>query len=126
MKFPPKIVYIAGSISTNKSGQPSTKEDRADNVEAGRLAGIEVWKLGAVAIVPHLNSLTMWEDGHVPGSDVYLGDLEILGRCDAMLVLPGWQKSRGVNYEVAWAKHKDIPIFGTLPELENWLNGKSL
>ena len=121
MIFPIKVIYVAGLISSNADGSKASAEQREDNIEAGRVAGAAVWKAGAVALVPHLNSLGMYEKELISAEQIYLGDLAILQRCDAVLVLPGWEKSQGCNYEVAWAKHKEIPIFGTLPELEKWL-----
>jgi hypothetical protein len=117
MKFPIKLVYVAGPISA------PTPELREANVKMGDVMGLEVWRIGAVAVVPHLNSPTHYE-GAVSVSDIYLGDLEILGRCDAMLRLPGWEKSRGVQYETAWANFLKIPIFDTLHQLAEWIHKK--
>jgi len=114
--FPIKLVYVAGPINA------ATAEEVAVNIDRGRQAGVEIWQLGAVAVVPHLNTLNMYSHDHVPKADIYLGDLEILKRCDAMLLLDGWESYQGVNYEVAWAKHRKIPIFHDLDELRKWLN----
>lgn len=115
MKFPLRIVYVAGRISA------STDEERRANCEAGRRLGMEVWKAGAIAIVPHLNSMEMVHEGAMSEADVYLGDLEVLGRCDAMIRVPGWEGSRGVDYETAWAMHKALPIFDSIEDLKKWL-----
>jgi hypothetical protein len=115
--FPIKVIYVAGPISA------PTKEGREANIERGRAAGANVYKLGAMPMVPHLNSMGMLEDEKIPVETIYLGDLALLQRCDAVLRLKGWESSQGVNYEVAWARHLKIPIFDDLATLELWLNG---
>ncbi len=112
MILPPKLVYVAGPISA-----PS-KEGIEANIERGRLAGLEVWKLGLIPIIPHLNSLGMYESGSVTAERIYLSDLEILGRCDVVLRLSGWETSRGTCYETAWANFKKIPIFDDIELLK--------
>jgi hypothetical protein len=111
-----KLIYVCGPISAK------TTEERAANVERGRVAGTAVWRLGAVALVPHLNSLGMYEQERIPAADIYLGDLVILERCDAMLRLEGWEASYGCGLETAWSQFKQIPIFDSLNELKVWLN----
>lgn len=115
MKFPPRLVYVAGAIGAD------SKEKRHENIDKGQQAGIEIWKMGGIPIVPHLNSLGATDAG-VELSAIYLGDLEILSACHVMYRIPGWEKSRGVNYETAWANHNGIPIFDTLESLKDYLN----
>lgn len=115
MRFPLKVVWVAGRISA------SSAAERSANVEAGRRLGMDVWRAGAVALVPHLNSMNMVDEGAMSEAEVYLGDLEMLGRCDAMIRVPGWEGSRGVAYETAWAAHLGLPIFNSICDLEGWL-----
>ena len=46
------------------------------------------------------------------GFDVYQYDLNILRRCQAMVVvmIDGWRESKGVNLEVRFANDHDIPV----------------
>lgn len=118
MRFPVRLVYVCGPITAK------TKEQRDANIETGRAVGFDVWRLGAMAIVPHLNSLSMFERG-VDGAAIYLGDLELMKRCDAVLVLDGWQASFGCNLEVSWANHNGMPVFFDLKGLGAWLGEKS-
>lgn len=43
----------------------------------------------------------------------YESDLQILRRCDAMLVLMlrGWKESSGIKLETRWAGERDIPVY---------------
>lgn len=115
--FPKKVIYVCGPISA------ATHEERDANVQRGYEAGVRIWRTGNVALVPHLNSDGMFEKAHIPAADIYLGDLVLLERCDAMFRLPGWEGSRGCAYETAWATHKNIPVFDSWDELLAWLNG---
>jgi Domain of unknown function (DUF4406) len=112
---PKKVIYVCGPISAK------TKEERDANVANGYEAGVRIWRLGHVALVPHLNSDGMFEKAHIPAADIYLGDLVLLERCNAMFRLPGWENSYGCNYETAWAQHKQIPIFDKWEDLTFWL-----
>ena len=69
--------------------------------------------MGCAVICPHAN--TAWMDGpqnHAneygvvcgPGDSVFLdGDLEILGRCDALVLVGKWNKSEGAKEELRLA-----------------------
>lgn len=110
-----KVVYVAGPITA------STPEEIAGNIEMGRRAGIAIFKMGAYPVVPHLNVPHGIIKEGVTIEQIYLGDLEILSRCDAIFLLPGWQESRGCQYEVAWAAYHDILDFENLADLEEWV-----
>jgi nucleoside 2-deoxyribosyltransferase len=115
MRHPLKIVYVAGPITA------PTPEEVAGNVEVARRAAKEIWRMGAYALVPHLNSPMGLFDGEVTNEEIYLADLEMLERCDAVFLLPNWENSRGANYERAWAEYHTMPIFESLAALEKWL-----
>lgn len=116
MKHLDKVVYIAGPITA------ATPEFEEKNVQRGYDYGLMVWRLGAVAHIPHLNTpgRLMIEAG-ITADDIYNGDLTILDRCDAMLRIPGWENSKGVKLESEFAQHHSIPIFDELIELAKWL-----
>lgn len=46
-----------------------------------------------------------------------LMDLEALAECDGIFLLAGWESSRGVAVEIAFAKCFDIPVYERLTEL---------
>lgn len=45
-------------------------------------------------------------------------DVDAILQCDAMLLLPGWEKSRGASAERSVATWAGIPVFTTVSELE--------
>jgi hypothetical protein len=82
----------------------------------------EVWKLGATCICPHMNSGFLY--GELPEELFLAGCLELLERCDALLLLPSWKKSDGTRDEKLRAIEKRIPIFYDTKMLKIWLEGK--
>jgi hypothetical protein len=98
------IVYVAGPYRAD------TPEGVTKNIENARIVGIDLWERGFTVIVPHLNT-AHFEDDCACEDDEYLrGDLEILARCDAMVVLPGYENSSGTKNEIAFAQERGIPI----------------
>ena len=61
--------------------------------------------------IKEMEILTSWEEWKPY-------DLTMLSLCNQMIVyqLPGWETSRGVQEEIAFAKEKNIPIVEMKPE----------
>ena len=71
----------------------------------------KIWASGHVAICPHLNTLMM-DDPCIPEEYFYEGDEDIIQRCcDAIVMLPGFEKSKGslAERELAWKL--GLPVF---------------
>jgi hypothetical protein len=49
------------------------------------------------------------------------GDIEILRRCDAVMLTPDWQRSSGARAEVDIAESLGMPVFAVLSDLKDWL-----
>lgn len=90
------------------------------NIERARVAAADVWTAGHVAYCPHLN--TAFFDGMLPDIVWLDGNLEILRRCDAVLLLDGWENSSGAIAEKCEAERLRIPVSMSLYELEAELN----
>ena len=110
-----KLVYIAGKYSA-----PSFHETHL-NIWAAREYAMKVWELGAAAICPHLNTYHFEADTKLTQQNFYDGDLEILRRCDAILLIPGWGESKGARMECRFALRHDIPVFHDIESLKGWL-----
>lgn len=111
-----KLVYIAGPY------RAKLQWDLEQNVRAAEAASLDVAKLGAAVYCPHTQSRhlygtideTYWTDAH----------LNVLGRCDAMLVLDGWQRSPGTLGEIRYAADNNIPCFYHIGDLQTWLESR--
>jgi hypothetical protein len=108
-----KVVYIAGPFRG-----PNTWEIE-QNIRRAEALALEVWRLGAACICPHTN--TRFYQGAAPDNIWLEGDLEIVRRCDAVLMTPDWQRSSGARGEYDLAFSLEIPIFFSLYSLSSWV-----
>jgi len=117
-----KVIYVAGPFrAVNPDGSPDMFRVHQNVIRAMAL-GLEVWLRGAVALVPHANT---WCYTGASGlaDQVWLdGDLELVRRCDAVLLTPDWVKSHGAYQEQAVAHSLNLPVFYTLGQLDAWLS----
>ena len=98
------VVYVSGPYRAR------SVNGIAENIMRARTAALRLWKAGSAALCPHLNTAFM--DGACPDETWLEGDIEMLQRCDAMLVLDGWADSAGTCAEIAAASTAGIPTFG--------------
>lgn len=89
------------------------------NVRHAEKMALEVWKRGAVALCPHLNTANF--QGALPDSVWLEGDLELLDRSDALLLSGEWNKSEGCQMELRHAQAKGIPVLISLEDLDRFL-----
>jgi hypothetical protein len=82
-----KVIYIAGPF---RAKTPWLIEQNVRRAEADAL---EVWQLGAAALCPHKN--TQHFQDSAPDSVWIEGTLELLRRCDAVLVGGRYEASSG-------------------------------
>ena len=90
-----KLVFVSGPYRSE------TYEGRQANIERAKEAAIKIWQSGDIAFCPHLNTMNF--DGLVPDDTFLAGDIEILGRCDIIYMLNGWQDSAGSRAEYQYA-----------------------
>lgn len=112
-----KVVYVAGPFR----GPNAWEIER--NIRRAETLALEVWRMGAAVICPHTN--TRFFQG-AADDDVWLkGDLELLSRCDAVLMTPDWGKSSGATAEHLFASQREIPIFYQLLQLKEWIESSA-
>ncbi len=108
-----KLVYVAGPFSADDGWGV------AQNVHRAETAARAVLRLGAMPVTPHSIGARM------AGTETQelwrAGTLALMRRCDAVLVLPGYEKSAGTLGEIEEAKRLRMPLFlpdGDGPEAE--------
>lgn len=75
------------------------------------MVALEYWRKGYAVICPHKNT-ALFDGAEGTTDDTWLeGDLEILGRCDVVVALPGWKGSMGARAEVVEARRQGIPVW---------------
>ena len=110
-----KVVYIAGPY------RAPTAWGIAQNVRAAEEVGLECALLGAMPLIPHTISAHM--HGELDEQFWIEGTLELLRRCDAVVLVPGWTGSEGTRGEIAEATRLALPVLRP-SELEAWLDGE--
>lgn len=108
-----KLVYVAGPY------RAATAWGIECNIQQARDRGAEVVRAGAYPVIPHSN--TSHFDGLAPDAFWLDGTLELMRRCDAVLMCGNWERSSGARAEVAEATRLKLPVFYTLTALGNWL-----
>lgn len=111
------VVYIAGPFRGPNSWEIECNIRRAEEL------ALSAWRAGFAVICPHTN--TRFFQGAGPDAIWLEGDLEILRRCDAVLLTTDWQRSSGARAEVECANSNGIPVFETLADLQRELMGVS-
>ena len=107
-----KVVYIAGPYRGPNSWEIEQNIRRAEEL------ALMCWRLGFATICPHTN--TRFYQGAAP-DDLWLkGDLEIMKRCDAVMLTSNWANSQGAVIEAQVAKENNIPVFDNAIDLMVW------
>lgn len=115
-----RLVYIAGKYTgPTHDGDSYTAITR--NILDARDAAVKVWRAGAAALCPHLNTAHFEIDCSSDAEMYYKGDLEMLRRCDAIFMLPSWEDSTGSHKERDFARLQGIPIFYVMERLMSWI-----
>lgn len=108
-----KVVYVAGPFRGANSWEME------QNIRHAEVLALGVWRLGAAALCPHTN--TRFFQGAADDSVWLDGDIELLRRCDAIIMTDNWMASVGARAEHNYAETWGIPVLYSLAELRKWL-----
>jgi len=99
------LIYVAGRY------RAATRAAVAQNIEQARLLGIDAARLGWYPVIPHCNTAHMEDD--LPHDDDFwlAGTLELMTRCDAVVLVDGWETSEGTAGEIARADQMRLPVY---------------
>jgi hypothetical protein len=107
-----KLVYVAGPFRA-KSAYIEGHQDMfavQENIMRAMKLGLEVARIpGLFPVIPHAN--TMFFTAAAPDAVWLDGDMEMLRRCDAILMTEDWQRSSGARAEHQEAIERGIPIY---------------
>ena len=101
------VIYLATPI------RPKNGQTLEGNLAKAKQIALELWKKGYTVFCPAANSdlPISLADKEVEAERWLNGDIEILTRCDAIVVEPGWDCSVGVKGEISVASTAGIPIY---------------
>jgi nucleoside 2-deoxyribosyltransferase len=111
-----KVIYVAGPF------RAATRWEVEQNVRRAEELALRVWQLGAVGLCVH--SMCRFFEGEAPDETWLDGDLEVLRRCDAVIVARNWSRSTGTRAELEIAHGLNKPIFYDLDKLTLWLESE--
>lgn len=108
-----KKVYIAGAISANN------QFDFMDNARRGITGFKDALLAGYYPFCPHMDFVSLLVDGRpVPLETLYAYSMAWLEASDAVMVVPGWENSKGTKKEIERATELGIPVFYSLKDLK--------
>lgn len=94
------LIYVAGPYAG----------DTARNIEQAAQIAAELWALGHAVICPHTNTANFEKRVNVNFEQWIAGDLNMIARCDAVVLTPDWAGSPGVLIEKNYAEALGIPV----------------
>ena len=102
----PTLIYLASPYA-----HPSSIVREA-RLEAVRYVCGQMVNEGKIVMSPLVYLGELAYKGVHPPQGWYAFDLQLLARCDELVVLqlPGWEDSRGVLVEIAGAQTKGLPV----------------
>lgn len=105
-----RVIYLAGPFRGANAWEIEC------NIRQAETLALEVWRLGIACICPHTN--TRFFQGAAPDHVWLDGDLELVRRCDAILMTPDWERSQGARAERELAQQQGIPVYDSLAQLQ--------
>jgi len=109
-----KRIYVAGAYSSdNVIGV-------LDNIRNGMRVATEVLLAGYAPFVPWFDfhfQLMLRGQESLSVADYYAYSLAWLGVSDAVLLVPGWENSKGTLKELERAKGLGLPVFESLADM---------
>jgi nucleoside 2-deoxyribosyltransferase len=87
---------------------------------AAASAGLVIASLGHVPVIPH----TMYKTMDRTLDDIYWleATMQLLLKCDAVVLLDGWEESQGTLMEIEEAESRGIPVYD---DVEHWMEHHS-
>jgi len=101
-----KLAYVGGRY------RGRTHNAIAENIHAARAVAVRLWEMDYAVICPHTNSAFM--SGATKEEAFLEGGLEMLRRCDLLVLTEGWEASEGTAIEIDEAKRIGIPVFSDI------------
>lgn len=100
---PIPLVYIAGPFAG------PTNYDVQQNVNEAEALGLRVAYAGALPVIVHTMNRNFY--GQLTETFWLAGVMELLRRCDAIMLSSRWESSNGAKAEYGLARTLQIPIF---------------
>lgn len=100
------LIYTAGPYSQT-AGVGTVEE----NIQKATDIAAELWNMGYTVLCPHMNSAGLEKLTTLSNKDFVDRDLEMVERCDAIVMIPGWESSLGAVRELEHARQNDLVVW---------------
>lgn len=112
------VVYVAGPYrAKSQSGVDM-------NITAAKHIGLLAIRKGWAPIIPHANTQGLDLCDPTISDEFWLAaTMELMRRCDAVVLVPGWEASSGTLAEIAEARRLSLPVIrdiSSLPQAEDF------
>ena len=105
-------VYVAGPY------RAPTPQGVELNIKAAQAVGLQACYKGWTPLIPHANFAHFDAIAPQLDDDFWLtATMELLRRCDAVVLCPGYSRSDGTLGEIEEAKRLGLPIYSTVDAL---------
>lgn len=101
------LCYVSGPYTKNSTNNKTQEE----NIAQARQIGCRLWEKGFSVIVPHENTSYFEKDCNIDYDTYIRGDLDMLSRCDYIVMTPDWESSQGAIIEKMYADTLRIPVY---------------
>lgn len=105
------IVYVAGPYRGLNHAAIEL------NIQSATAVGLEAIRKGWSPIIPHKNTGHLDQLVNLPDQFWLDATMELMLRCDAVVLCPGHDRSVGTAEEVRRARARGIPIYATVDVL---------
>jgi len=106
MSEPIKIIYVAGPY------RAKTPERVRMHISQAKATAVLLAEKGWYPVTPHLNTAEFEQLAPWLTDQFYLdGTAELMSRCDAVCLVPGYEFSEGTAEEIDIARKLGIPVY---------------
>lgn len=112
------LIYISGPYTKNEVNGKTQEE----NINQARKISCELMEIGHFCHCPHLNTAYFEDHCNLTYDQYIAGDLNLLSRCDIIVMTEDWESSKGAKIERDHAIRLGIPVYvyPILPKLSNF------
>jgi len=104
------IIYVAGPY------RAANADGIQRNIDKARAVGLRLPAFGWIPLIPHSNLAHFDSDCPLPDEFWLDGTMELMRRCDAVLMMDGWESSSGAIAERDEALRLGMQVF----TVDNW------
>lgn len=104
-----RLVYVSGKISAE------TRWEEEKNIRHAEVVMVELLAAGYAVVCPH--TMGRYLGDMLSHAEWMVRGLETMARCDAVVLVGGWQESKGARREVREALAAGLPVWGNYSDL---------